>query len=81
MMINNPSSSPRDSDVSESAEDEMSDAYCSSDEDEQEDPKDYHKGVCGSSEKRVCGSAFSHTSVFISGTFLPSLKVAIIQWR
>ena len=29
---------------SESCEDEMSEPYCTSDEEEQEDPKDYHKG-------------------------------------
>ena len=29
---------------SDSCEDEMSETYCTSDEEEQEDPKDYHKG-------------------------------------
>lgn len=27
------------------SEDDMSDSYCTSDEEEQEDPKDYHKGA------------------------------------
>lgn len=35
----------RDSEPSsESSEDDMSESYCTSDEEEQEDPKDYRKG-------------------------------------